>query len=208
MYGIMKKFVTFASQQERISQFEYEPVDNSRLKYGKTAYPIVPVMNGYLDKEDEFEIIVVVADYEFTQKNCELLKNEIQGLVDQKGILYNEEKQLKIITIPFDDGIDTQMLLFRKLLEQLNDWDEIYACITYGSKPAEIVELMMLRYIRQIKKNAYIGCVVYGQVKWKEQIGRIYDLTALVRLDDIIQTAGRLSGEDAEQLIKGLTILE
>ena len=204
----MKKFVTFSSQQERISKYEYEAVDNSRLKYGLTAYPIIPVINGYLDEEDEFEVLVIVADYEFTKKNFELLKEELRELFIQKNIPYNEEKQLKEISIPYDDGINNQMLLFRKLLDELNDWDEIYACITYGSKPAEIVELMMLRYIRQIKKNAYIGCVVYGQVKWKENIARIYDLTALVRLDDIIQMAGNVSQEDGESLIKELTILE
>ena len=204
----MKKFVTFSSQQERISKYEYEAVDNSRLKYGLTAYPIIPVINGYLDEEDEFEVLVIVADYEFTKKNFELLKEELREVFIQKNIPYNEEKQLKEISIPYDDGINNQMLLFRKLLEELNDWDEIYACITYGSKPAEIVELMMLRYIRQIKKNAYIGCVVYGQVKWKENIARIYDLTALVRLDDIIQMAGNVSQEDGESLIKELTILE
>lgn len=208
MCYFMKKFVTFSSQQERISKYEYEAVDNSRLKYGLTAYPIIPVINGYLDEEDEFEVLVIVADYEFTKKNFELLKEELRELFIQKNIPYNEEKQLKEISIPYDDGINNQMLLFRKLLEELNDWDEIYACITYGSKPAEIVELMMLRYIRQIKKNAYIGCVVYGQVKWKENIARIYDLTALVRLDDIIQMAGNVSQEDGESLIKELTILE
>lgn len=208
MCYFMKKFVTFSSQQERISKYEYEAVDNSRLKYGLTAYPIIPVINGYLDEEDEFEVLVIVADYEFTKKNFELLKEELREVFIQKNIPYNEEKQLKEISIPYDDGINNQMLLFRKLLEELNDWDEIYACITYGSKPAEIVELMMLRYIRQIKKNAYIGCVVYGQVKWKENIARIYDLTALVRLDDIIQMAGNVSQEDGESLIKELTILE
>ena len=208
MCYFMKKFVTFSSQQERISKYEYEAVDNSRLKYGLTAYPIIPVINGYLDEEDEFEVLVIVADYEFTKKNFELLKEELRELFIQKNIPYNEEKQLKEISIPYDDGINNQMLLFRKLLDELNDWDEIYACITYGSKPAEIVELMMLRYIRQIKKNAYIGCVVYGQVKWKENIARIYDLTALVRLDDIIQMAGNVSQEDGESLIKELTILE
>ena len=121
---------------------------------------------------------------------------ELSDLFQEKNIPYNEEEQLKVIDIPFDDGIDAQLELFGKLVKELNDWDEIYACITYGSKPAEIVELMMLRYIRQVKRNAYIGCVVYGQVKWREKIARIYDVTALVHLDDIIQMAGIEHGED------------
>lgn len=204
----MKKFVTFASQQEKFSKFEYEAVDNSRLKYGLTAYPIIPVINGYLEKEDDFEILVIVAECEDTRRNYEVLKDELRDLFQEKNISYDEEKQLKVISIPFDDGIHAQLELFRKLVEKLNDWDEIYACITYGSKPSEIVELMMLRYIRQIKKNAYIGCVVYGQVKWKEQKARIYDLTALVRLDDIIQIARNVEEEAGELLIKNLTILE
>ena len=211
----MKKFVTFASQQkpEKFEKFKYEAVDNSRLRYGATSYPIIPVINGYLDAGDEFEVLAIVADYEHTRKNFEVLKEELKEVLEQKGIPFDEEKQLKVISIPFDDSINTQMSLFGKLLEQLNDWDEIYACITYGSKPAEIIELMMLRYIRQIKKNAYIGCVVYGHIKWgkdktEEKKAYIYDLTALVRLDDIIHTAGKLNQQSGELLIKNLTVLD
>ena len=95
----MKKFVTFSSQQqpERFSKLKYEAVDNLKLEYGLTAYPIIPVINGYLEKEEEFEILVVVADSDSTRKNCEVLKEELRALFKEKKIVYNEEKQLKII---------------------------------------------------------------------------------------------------------------
>lgn len=204
----MKKFIVFSPQQAKLEKVDYEAMDNSKLKYGTTAFPIIPAINGYLKEGEEFEILAIVAEYDNTRRNFEKLKEELKELFEKKNIPYDEQKHLKEITIPYDDGTDTQLLLFRKLVDKMDNGDEIYACITYGSKPAEIVELMMLRYIRQIKKNAYIGCIVYGHKEWGEPKGRIYDVTALVHLDDIIQMAGNVKEEEGEALIDNLTNLE
>jgi hypothetical protein len=50
-----------------------------------------------------------------------------------------------------------------------------------------MVELMALRYARQIKKGCYISCIVYGQYDWDKKQMKLYDETALAHLDDIVR---------------------
>lgn len=202
----MKKFISFASYQSEatLKKVLYEAVDNSRLEYGETRFPILPVINGYLEQEEEFEILVITPEQEDTIRNCTVLKEEIKELCEKKQIVFEEEKQFKVISVAFADDVDAQLDMFRKVIKELHSEDEIYACITYGSKPAEIIELMALRYARQIRKNVFIGCIVYGKVDWRKGLAWIYDVTALVHLDDIIQTISGM--ENADTLIENLTI--
>ena len=202
----MKKFISFASYQSEaaLKKVHYEAVDNSRLEYGKTCFPIVPVVNGYLEQGEEFELIVITPEQEDTIRNCTVLKEEIKELCAKKQIIFEEETQFKVISVAYADDIDTQLDTFRKVIKELQSEDEIYACITYGSKPAEIVELMALRYARQIRENVFIGCIVYGKVDWRNSLAWIYDVTALVHLDDIIQTISGMKNPDT--LMENLTI--
>ncbi len=204
----MKKFIVFSPQQFKLEKIDYEVMDNSKLKYGKTAFPIIPVINGYLKENEEFKILAIVGEHENTLRNFEELKEELNELFEMNKIPYDEQKNLKKISIPYEDGIDNQLLLFHKLLPEVGSDDEIYACITYGSKPSQIVELMLLRYVRQIKKNAYISCIVYGHKEWGEAKGKIYDVTALVHLDDVIRLAANITEAEGEALINSLTMLE
>lgn len=201
----MKKFLTIVPQQETLDKYLYEAMDNSRLTYSeKTAFPLIPVINGYLKPEEDFMIIAVTADYEYTIRNREKLKMELKDVLQKNGIAYDEEKNFKSVEIPFADDINAQLEMFRKVVKAFDSGDDIYACITYGSKPSEIIEIMLLRYLRQIKRNCYISCIVYGQINRKIDEARIYDLTALLHLDDILVAASDL--ENAEQFIENLTL--
>ena len=202
----MKKFISFASYQKEkdLKKVHYEAVDNSRLEYAETCFPIVPVVNGYLEQGEEFELIVITPEQEDTVRNCTVLKEEIKELCAKKQIIFEEETQFKVISVAYADDIDTQLDTFLKVIKELQSEDEIYACITYGSKPAEIVELMALRYARQIRENVFIGCIVYGKVDWRNSLAWIYDVTALVHLDDIIQTISGM--ENPDTLMENLTI--
>lgn len=203
----MKKFISFAAYQREatLKKVHYEVVDNSRLEYEKTCFPIIPVINGYLEAGEEFQIIVITPEQEDTIRNCTVLREEIKELCAKKQIIFEEEKQFKVISVAYADDIDTQLDTFRKVIKELQSEDEIYACISYGSKPAEIVELMALRYARQIRENVFIGCIVYGKVDWRRtDLAWIYDVTALVHLDDIIQTISGM--ENPDNLMENLTI--
>lgn len=201
----MKKFLMTVPQQKKLDPYLYEAVDNSKLIYEeKTAFPLIPVINGYLKRGEAFQIIAVKEDDICTDLNYEKLKEELKGLFQKNNIPYDENQHLKLVEVPYRDDINAQLEVFRKLIKEFDSGDEIYACITYGSKPSEIVITMLLRYLRQIKRNCYISCIVYGKILWEIHEAKLYDLTALLHLDDILLAVSEL--ENAEQLIEKLTI--
>lgn len=188
----MKKFITFITQQDplRLNKLHYE-VDNPLLEYELTAFPIIPVINAYLEKDDDFCILAITSKNKNAERNCETFEQEVHELCQKKGISYDKEKHFESISIPFDDSLGPQLNTFQQLISRIEDEDQLYACVTFGSKPSEIVELMTLRYARQIKKNVYIEYIVYGQVlefeAGRAKRGKLHTLTALIHLDDIIR---------------------
>jgi hypothetical protein len=69
--------------------------------------------------------------------------------------------------------------------------------MTYGSKPIQSCVTLAVQYAYRIKKNTTIACAVYGNIERDKEpwYAAIYDVTALVQLDEIIHTL-------AEQEIK------
>lgn len=182
----MKTFLSFVPRQkkEALKETVYEPAENPALAYGKTHFPIIPVINAYAQPGETICMLLVVEEYENCRENAKVFQAEFQALCEKKGLICPE---ITVISVPYDDSVTTQITAFQKLTEQIRDDADLYACITYGSKPAPIVELMALRYARQLKKDTYIACVVYGQYDHNQGKAVLYDVTALARLDDMMR---------------------
>ena len=182
----MKTFLSFSPRQPEhaLKKAVYEPVDNKLLTYGQTRFPIIPVIHAYAQPGEAFRVLLVVEEYENCVRNAQLFRQELEGMCREAGL---PQPELQVLSIPFDDSVATQLSIFQLLTEHIQDEADLYACITYGSKPAPIVELMALRYARQMKKNTYIACVVYGQFDHNRGKAMLYDVTALARLDDLMR---------------------
>ena len=183
----MKTFIAFAPQQPegRLNESVYEPQGNPRLAYGPTRFPIIPVINGYTEPGDEIRMILVVPDYQNCHYNKQLFREEFDDLCRLRGLRCSGIDE---ITVPYDDDVRTHIATFQALIDRIEDNDTLHACITYGTKPSPMVELMALRYARQIKKNTFFSCIVYGQFDHITKTSKLYDETALVQLDDIVKT--------------------
>lgn len=204
----MKKFICFSTRQQHLSPVQYVAVDNQKLHFGtpgdpprETAFPILPVLNGYTDSGEEIELIVLTEEYEKSKENFEILSGEVKALCEEKNVTLRNGRITQIM-IPYEDGIDAQLLAFQKIIDRIEDEDELHACITYGSKPGEIVELMALRYARMIKKNTFIACVAYGNVDFKNGKAWIYDETALAQLDDIMRVLSQNGDKNPKETIQ------
>ena len=94
--------------------------------------------------------------------------------------------------------------------------EELYACITYGTKPTPIVESMALNYAYKLKKNVSVGCIVYGRFmnhnprltaeeneKNKENNG-IYDTRALFFMDSMVNKLAEMKAPDPENAIRSM----
>lgn len=197
----MKLFISFSSQQEKLLTFHYVPQGNQRLEYGETAYPILPVINGYTEPGEEIRMVLIVQDYEFCHKNAAVFQTAFEALCAEKQLVC---KGIEKIIIPFDDAVSTHIATFQKLIDAIHDGDDIHACITYGSKPAPMAELMALRYARQIKKDTFISCIAYGQVNFKTKEAKLYDETALAHLDDIVRMLAEQNDPDPKRTLDRL----
>lgn len=182
----MKKFFIVASHlsDDMLQTHTYEPADNPDLSYGQTHFPAIPLIASALDEGETVKVVCVTYDIPNCYKNLKLFESELADLCLERGSNY----ELESIVAPFDDGVAAMLDIYRQLIARVNDGDELYADITFGSKPLPIVLVMAMQYAYRIKDNASIECVTYGQVSHhlEGKPAKIYDVTALVQLDEIV----------------------
>ena len=189
----MKKFITVIplQVQGQLRRYHYQAVDNSRLQMdGPTSFPILAAVNGYVQPGEKFRLLAIAADSEDGRRNCAVLQGELEELCRTKGCPC---PQIETIPAPADEGVAAQIAAFQRLIACVEDDDELFVCVTYGTKPLSQVTLMAVQYAYQAKKNTSISCVVYGQIdrsggqepeRWT---ARIYDETALLQLGEIVR---------------------
>jgi hypothetical protein len=182
----------------------YEPSGNTKLKYGETRFPIIPVINGYAERGDKIRVITILTDGESFNHNYETyFAPEIAGLAARNGYEYSGAE---IINAPDDEGIDSQMRLFMDIVTKIDDGEEVCACITYGTKPTPIVLTMALNYAYKLKHDVSVGCVVYGRFMHGggHNTGIIYDTTALFYMDGIVNRLAEMKAPNPEQAIRAI----
>ena len=186
---------------EQLRKSIYEAVENERLQYNKEiSFPIIAVLNAYAVKEEEVELIVIRHEYENSIENYKTLCSEIQEFEQEKGC----KCVMKEVVVPYNDLIDTHLDTFGKLITYMEEGDTIYACMTYGSKPIPIVEMMALNYAYRAKKNTEIGCIAYGQVDHNDNKMKIYDMTPLFYMDEIVKNVAEMNVKDPLAAIKSI----
>lgn len=185
----MKKF--FATiplqKEEQLRRFVYAAQGNSKLSMdGTTRFPIIPAINGYVAPGEPFRVIAVVQDNEDAKRNYGYLQEELHALCERNGLSY-PACGVECVDGPADQCVSSNVDLFQALIDRIEDDDELFACVTYGTKPMSMALLTAVRYAYRLKRNTTVSCVVYGEVdrsgeEWK---AKIYDETALVQLDEI-----------------------
>lgn len=166
---------------------KYEAVGNTKLQYNKpTRFPIIPVINGYAEKGEEIRVITVTPDTPSSQIHLKQLEEEVSALQKEKGFICH---QVESVALSYAGDVSTQIEMFHKLLSYMDDDDVLYGCLTYGVKPMPIAELMAIQYGYRVLNNTTIGCLVYGELDHSLEPApmRIFDITALVQLDEIVR---------------------
>lgn len=197
----MKKFINVSPFQppKYLVAGNYKAVDNDRLKYeNKTSFPIIPVINGYVEKGEEITVITVVADYENTLENYEALKMEIKKIEEEKAI----KVHLKEVKIPNDNQLKVQLDVFGQLIDYISDEDKLYCDITYGTKVMNQVLTMGINYGYRVCKDVIPGCIVYGEKDHNTGEMKIYDITSLIYLDEIVRVAAESGISNPKNAIK------
>lgn len=199
----MKKFIMTSPYQPkgRLEKGIYKAADNQLLAYDiPTSFPILSAVNGYVESGETIEIITIVSDYDNAKYNYELFKEEVSQLSQNKGFNYT----MKAVSIPYDNSINTELELFGKLIDCMSDDDTLFVCITYGSKPFPLVQIMALNYAYRIRKNVSIGCIVYGAKDHNNGNMEVYDITSLLYIDEAVRLMAEQKIENPTDMIKNL----
>ena len=205
----MKKFFTSVPYQKNgeLIKAIYRPVGNAKLVYEKAhSLPILNAVNNFTEKGEEIEVIFIIGENENIKRNLGSVESSLDELVLERELKCRK----KYIYYRDSDDITVMLELYGNLIRCCDDDDEIYSCITYGTKPVPIVQMMAMRYAFHVKKNVYIGMIVYGkahgnkQNEDSEKIFDIYDMTSLFYIDDLSEKFSRMAVKDPEKILESL----
>ena len=96
-----------------------------------TCFPIVQVMRDTLEPGDAVQLLAI------RQENADTARN-YQRLLEELAQLGIAEHQVRQIHLPEDQRPETLIGLCRDLVDALPQVTRVYACITYGSKLADL----------------------------------------------------------------------
>ena len=200
----MKKFFMVTPQQPKgmLKAQRYVANDNPQLEFvGKTRFPVIPLLNGYAKQGDHIQVITTTYG---APSNCagnlEMLRDELNTLGKNAGV----DIELVSVDVPFSDSVEALIHTYQLLIDRINDGDSLYACITFGSKPMPIMLTMALQYGYRIRNDVSIECIVYGQMDWSsnEPVARIYDVTALAKIDEMVRVLADMNVSNPEATLK------
>jgi len=96
--------------------------------------------------------------------------------------------------------------LVKELLDYVDDDDELFVCMTYGTKPLSTALMMATQYAYRIKSNTSISCVVYGLLDRNvtPNVHKVYDMTALIQLDEIVRILAERGVTNPKEVIHSI----
>lgn len=199
----MKKFFTVVPLQGpgKLIPYQYQAVGNTLLQMdAETSFPILAAVNGYVRPGEEFRLIAVMTDTEDGRRNRDALRQELERLCEKKGLVC---PQIETVSVPADERVAAHVATFQKLIDLVGDDDELFACMTFGTKPLSTAVQMAVQYAYRVKRNASVSCIVYGQIDRTggESKASVYDMTALIQLDELVRVLADRDVENPKETI-------
>lgn len=197
----MKKFITSIPHQNigGLKASIYHSVGNKNLVLDKEiSFPILSIINGYTKENEEIEILALASDNKNVKMNLEIFKEQLKSLCEDKNIKYRVTE----ILMPNNEDTNTHLETFQKIIEKIEDDDILHACITFGTKPIALIEMMALNYAYRVKNNTTVKCVAYGLIDHDTNESKIYDMTVLFLMDNIINKLADMKVDNPSDTIK------
>ena len=159
----MKKYYTAISQQpeKSLKLIHYQnPGQSPVLEYGETHFPIIPLIANTAESGETVKIIAVKPAYTTTDYCLKVFQEELKAVSEKIG--------------------------FTKLVDSSSDGDQIYADITFGTKPIPMLMLMFMNFAYRCRKDTEIEAVIYGALNHEEKTASLYDVTALFFMNSVV----------------------
>ena len=181
----MKKYYTAISQQpeKSLKLIHYQnPGQSPVLEYGETHFPIIPLIANTAESGETVKIIAVKPAYTTTDYCLKVFQEELKAVSEKTGFSY----ELEVIDTPQSEVIGNHLDLFTKLVDSSSDGDQIYADITFGTKPIPMLMLMFMNFAYRCRKDTEIEAVIYGALNHEEKTASLYDVTALFFMNSVV----------------------
>ena len=181
----------------------YQAQDNSTLQCeNKVSHPLILLVQGYAQNHDHVVVVLCMTESEVADRNALHLKEELIKIRDAVGFSLS----IEIKRFPDNEQLDAHIHLFSTLISCLEQDDNLYLDITFGTKPTPII-LMNVAYFLAKTRNVSVECICYGRIpdhKDHEKPGFIYDVTSLYRLTTTIDVLSRMKVDNPEIVLKKL----
>lgn len=178
-----------------------QPVNYTpRIAPRAAAFPIIPILADTVEEGDSVKIIAVRQHNDPHNANMDLLRAELDALALPDCTLVD-------LTVPETQQKDALLTLFSELTGQLEDNACYYACATFGTKTYPLVLFSALRYAEQLLSDAEIKGIYYREVKRRDGVEQSYfqyDISALFRLDNIVNLAADTDMPDKRAFVRML----
>ena len=204
----MKKYIsTITLQVNGAQKHEYQDESGLVTPRVRTAFPILQQLSDTATAGEAVSFLTIVVGGPEQNPNYAAFLEELDTLAANKGITYTQT----VICKPDKEDVDTIIGLFTDIIAQVDHDDQLYACVTYGTKPVATVTTMALHYAYRIKKNVRVEAVKYGQKNWNatcEPACTLYDTTTLFYIDCLIDRVAAMKVSDPEQALRALILRE
>ena len=182
------------------------PVDgNKAIEYDKAVFcPVNSVLAKTMKKGEEIKIIYIMTVGGNSQ--CELNKKtfmeELEGINSEIGaVLSYDTMEIEFLPVK-----KTYNKLITDLAEKIPDNAEIFADITFGSKPDILSLFCALRFVEEFRE-ALVQFIVYGKVEFNNETRKIenpmlFDITSLYYLFKLMGTMGAADATEAAETLK------
>lgn len=213
----MKKvFITTVSQQATFEGVVYETEVKQLGNEKKEHYPIFNVMRNSVHPEDDIEVIAVKIPKNDSDREVDDNLGVLQDDIVEFEKEYSTKVKVTIIHQVAKAESSAHINLFKELLQVTPEAGDIYADITYGTKPTAITIMAALNCINIMRPYCDIERIIYGQiVEWEEDenarripkkalLNDVTDLFSFVSLTSTMDSIGGENIEVALRLMLGL----
>jgi hypothetical protein len=136
----------------------YHCEENSKLNSCyETAFPGLLMIKGYADKGDNIKVSVVITEDVTAKSNFrDNFLVALEKLTSEIGCSY----EVNVISTDYNETIENNHRLFCDLIARIDNNEQLFASITYGTKPTPILLSMALSYGYKLRENTDIRCIL------------------------------------------------
>ena len=195
---------------EELKYVQYPVDENKAIEYEKPVlFPINGILAKKINKSESVKIIFIMTK----SANSECEKNKVLFIKELEEINTKINANLSFDTVYMEYKATKQIYnkLLTDLTEKISPQAEIYADITFGSKPEILSLFCAFRFIDEFK-DAIIQYIVYGKVEFNKKTKgvenpMIYDLTSLYHLFKILGMMNTVDINMGSKLLKNFFAL-